>query len=498
MNSRPRIIVAAVGLAFVLAIVLGATGVFTPKSQRVALGASTTLSIISGEVQIRHGATGDFTAADDGAILGPGDTIRTAAGARAVLTYFEGSTVEIEPGTELAIQTAHGNPDGSTVIVMEQELGTTWHVVSHLVQGASKYEVRTTASTASVRGTQFTVGVVEDLSTSITTTEGNVATSDAGATTTVEVTQGLITTTKKGEAPAPPKPAPEPERKVTVTVTDQNTLVVDTLGRANGIKNGKKIVQTPGAQVSIVDGKLVITLPNIPDGDVVTHFQNTSKSDDVEVTTKVEDRGKKPVEVTETVKPSTTNVTGVELKRRGDTGSAGAGSTDGPSVNLKRNRDIKEPKVGGTVPTPTTEDQQKATELENNKGTNGTTENGAPTVNTRGTPPTGTEDRTKDDQNKTNKQSPPNGFAPGGLVPVLPITTPTGNNRDKPGDTSGDKPDLGPTNIGPPTNGASGFLPRVPIAVPPTRAVERTAPASRLPETNGTRSKDQTDSKLGN
>src|SRR6202022_436511 len=98
------------------------------------------------------------------------------------------------------------------------------------------------------------------------------------------------TTTKKGEPPADPKPAPEPERKVTVTVGDQNTLVVDALGRSNGIKDGKTIVQTPGAQVKIVDGKLVVTLPNAPDGDVATHFQNTGNNNDVEVTTKVEDK----------------------------------------------------------------------------------------------------------------------------------------------------------------------------------------------------------------
>jgi len=429
LRSRPRILVAAVGLAFVLAIWLGTTGVFTPKSQRIALGASTTLSIISGEVQIRHGATGEFAVASDGAILGPGDTIRTGPDARAVLTYFEGSTVEVEPGSELAIQTAHGNPDGSTVIEMQQNLGSTWHVVTHLSQSGSKYEVHTTSSTASVRGTAFTVGVTPEQTTTVSTTEGNVGTSDPAGTTTVAVTAGLTTTTKRGEAPAPPQQAPEPERRVTVTVGDQTTLVVDTLGRANGItKDGKRVLQTPGARLEVVDGKLVVTLPNVPDGQITTHFQNTGKSDDVTVTTKVEDKGKKTVEVSDTVKPSNTPVTGVEVKK--GTGSSGSGS-DEPTIDPKKSGDAKPPKVGETLPTPTTEDQEKAAELEKEKDA---------------ASPTDGEKKTKEDADKKSTddgkkpQPNPGVIAPGrgvgpGLVPPI----------NKPGDGSGGTTNNTPT-----------------------------------------------------
>jgi len=148
VKSRLRVVAAGLGLAFVLAIALGATGVLAPKG-RVAFGASTTLTIITGPVFVRH-APGEFGPADDGSVLGPGDTVKTGPGSRAVLTYFEGSTVEIEPDSQITIDTAHANPDGSTVVVMQQDLGTTWHVVTHLVTGGSKYEVHTTAATASV------------------------------------------------------------------------------------------------------------------------------------------------------------------------------------------------------------------------------------------------------------------------------------------------------------------------------------------------------------
>ena len=332
-----RVGVAAIGLAFVLAIAIGATGALTPKAQRTAAGASTTLTIISGAVSLRA-AGGDFGAAADGAILSVGDTVRTGSDARAVLTYFEGTTVELEPSSELTIDAASAGTDGSTVLLMTQNIGRTWHVVSHLLTGNSKYEVRTPASTASVRGTQFEVAVTAD-ATTVTTSEGRVATSDPASTTEVLVTPGLTTTTRLGERPSPPVPAPEPERRVTVTVADPNTLVVDPLGRANGFKDGKLVVQTPGASVRIVDGKLVITLLNMPDGTLAAHAGKKGAADpDLEAT--VEERGSAPVTVRG--RSGTGGSAGVDVHH-------GAGST--PRVS-PASGELLAPKVGDVPAAP--------------------------------------------------------------------------------------------------------------------------------------------------
>jgi hypothetical protein len=136
-------------------------------------------------------------------------------------------------------------------------------------------------------------------------------------------------------------PAAEPERTVTVTVADQNALVVDTLGRANGIQDGKKILQTPGAQLQIVDGHLVVTLPNVPDGAVTTHLRTGSPATDV--TTKVEDKGKPAVERKDTITPGSN--TGVDIKK-------GSGAV--PSLEKKTDqKDAPSPKVGKAPPSPT-------------------------------------------------------------------------------------------------------------------------------------------------
>ena len=58
-NTRLRFAAATVALTFVLAIAFGAFGA---ASNAQVFGASTSLTVISGEVMVRHGA-GDFVAA---------------------------------------------------------------------------------------------------------------------------------------------------------------------------------------------------------------------------------------------------------------------------------------------------------------------------------------------------------------------------------------------------------------------------------------------------
>ena len=308
-------------IAFVAFMMLAAGGAFAGR----ALGAATTVTILSGDVQVRHGATGTFVSATDGEVLAGGDSLRTADGARAILTYFEGSTVSIEPNSELAIETASALSDGSTVVVMQQTVGRTWHVVTKLITGNSKYEVKTPASTASVRGTAFEV-VSDGEGTVVTTTEGTVVDQVAdpdrpGQTVDVPVPAGKRHEQKKNARPAPAADAPTPERTLTMTFDDQNSLVIDAEGRRNGIdKNGKKHLETPGARLlTTKDGKLQIVLPNVSDGLVEALVRRAGgRAVDVEAT--VEELGQEPVKVETKVKADAGGPgrTSVEVTRTSD------------------------------------------------------------------------------------------------------------------------------------------------------------------------------------
>lgn len=318
-------------LGVLLLVAFGVGGGFGGR----ALGASTTVTILSGDIQIRHGAGGSFMSATDGEILAAGDTIRTGDGARAVLTYFEGSTVSIEPNSELAIEAASSQADGSTIVVMRQAFGRTWHVVTKLITGNSKYEVKTPSSTASVRGTAFQVDSDADR-TVVTTTEGTVVDRVAdpdhlGRTVDVPVPAGRTHEQRRNAPPAPAAAAPQPERTLTMTVDDQNSLVIDAQGRANGIdKYGKKHLETPGARlVKTADGKLQIVLPNVSDGRLEAVVRGR---DEVDVQTVVVDQGGEPVKVEGKVMADTTGQSraSVEITRNAD------GKTDLKQSNEKK------------------------------------------------------------------------------------------------------------------------------------------------------------------
>lgn len=274
------------------------------------------LTVISGDVLMRFGGN-DFSSASDGAVLYVGSTVRTSAGARAVITLFEGSTVELEPASDITIEGASMR-GASTIVQLAQSVGRSWHVVTHLTTADSRYEVRTPSATASVRGTAFEVAVETGTAgptTTVTTTEGRVATTDLSASGEVLVSADQTTTVRANTSPELPRSITDADRVVTVSALSENTIVVDPLGRANGMKNGKVIAQTPGARVRMEDGAIVITLPNVPEGVFATTV-GASAGAPVAVTTTVTDRGEDPVTVTtETASDSTTS--GVELRRSG-------------------------------------------------------------------------------------------------------------------------------------------------------------------------------------
>jgi hypothetical protein len=199
---RFRMLGGIFAVVIALSFALGPIG----TSAGSALGAATTLSVLGGDVYVKHADARTFDLAVDGEIVARGDTVRTGADARAVITYFEGSSVIIDPDTLLVVDTAEP-VDGGTVVLMRQLAGRTWHVVTKLVNALSRYEVHTPSSTASVRGTRFSVDARPDRTT-ITTTEGKVVAAVPAPSGVVEVPvrAGMTQTQVRGSAPAPARP----------------------------------------------------------------------------------------------------------------------------------------------------------------------------------------------------------------------------------------------------------------------------------------------------
>ena len=198
-----------VGLVFAFA--LGSTVGLAPE-EAAASGSFSALTNVSGEVLVSHAGEA-FAPAHEGDVLRAGDTLRTGANAIAEVTYFEGSSVRLEENTELVITDLESTRDGGTIVRVAQMMGRTWHVVTKLISGTSRYEVKTPTSSASVRGTIFSVDVEaspDGPSTTITTSEGTVLhTADEAPTVHVSVQAGQQSTkTARMKAPEPANAAP--------------------------------------------------------------------------------------------------------------------------------------------------------------------------------------------------------------------------------------------------------------------------------------------------
>jgi len=135
----------------------------------------TILSITEGDVSVMKEGTDDWVGAETGMELDIGDAIKTGDDSGAEITFFDGSTMELEAGTEIEILSLDLACDtGVSTITMEQTIGTTISRVTKLLDPGSSYEIETSTGVAAVRGSTMIVTVGGNGTTLITNEEGNV------------------------------------------------------------------------------------------------------------------------------------------------------------------------------------------------------------------------------------------------------------------------------------------------------------------------------------
>lgn len=170
-----------------------------------AVGA--TVSVVRSALETQKG-TAAFQAAIDGDVLASGDKVRADDNGRGFLTFFDGSTVEVEPSTQLAVAETTRGADGSVVIRLEQTLGRTWINVQKFTNPNSRFEVKTPAATAVVRGTLLELIVAANGALTVRVDDGQVVVEKVGVPPQA-VTAGFDLTTP----PPGPEPLPPPVRR---------------------------------------------------------------------------------------------------------------------------------------------------------------------------------------------------------------------------------------------------------------------------------------------
>jgi hypothetical protein len=141
----------------------------------------TILSITEGDVSVMKAGTNDWVEAEVEMELEVGDTIKTGDNSGAEITFFDGSTMELEAGTEIEVISLDLACDtGVTTITLEQMIGTTISRVTKILDPASRYEVETPSGVVGVRGSAVRIQVFfgdlnyGDGTTLVTNLEGNI------------------------------------------------------------------------------------------------------------------------------------------------------------------------------------------------------------------------------------------------------------------------------------------------------------------------------------
>ena len=282
------------GLSIAVSLVVFLLGVyfFLPSFSRPALSfpLSTTLTVISDDVFVKKGDLGDWQKIAKEASLEEGDWVKTSSEGRAVITFFEGSSTEIEPDTIVCLEELFSSLKGSSTIRLNQQVGHTWSSVGKLFDPASRFEVGTSAAAAVVRGTLIGIDAEQDGDTTVSVFAGEAGVGGQGHQ--VIVPAGWQTTVNPGEPPSSPSLIPPPSSQLTVSIGSPAWLqVIDPLGRNTGmIPPGFGVNRIPFSTTMIAGEEQIVSI-NEPVGGTYFIAIYAQDNDSVRVTTNAASQG---------------------------------------------------------------------------------------------------------------------------------------------------------------------------------------------------------------
>ncbi|UCD21582.1 MAG: FecR domain-containing protein, partial [Chloroflexota bacterium] len=182
----------------------------------------TILSVTEGDISVIKEGTDDSVVVV-GTELEVGDTVKTGGNSSAEITFFDGSTMEMEAGTEIEILSLDLACDtGVTSITLEQTMGTTISRVTKLLDPASSYEIETPTGVAGVRGSTMIVTVGGNGTTLITNEEGTIYA--IGQDMELQIPEGRTGIIASGQEPELVNNPPVAENDA--AITDENSELV--------------------------------------------------------------------------------------------------------------------------------------------------------------------------------------------------------------------------------------------------------------------------------
>ena len=197
-------------IIFLIPILLSVfLGIVSCGTKAAAFTPLTVLSVVGGNVLVQKPGNTNWSQGKEGTVLAAGDKVKTDTGATAAITFFDGSTIDLNGGTEISLDELLSKSQTTPkTIKISQTIGETGSNIVKLVDPASRYEINTQSGVAAVRGSQMVVQVVSDGTTSVYNVEGAISFTAQGQEVIIPV--GSVSTAKPGTPPGAPQPGTPP------------------------------------------------------------------------------------------------------------------------------------------------------------------------------------------------------------------------------------------------------------------------------------------------
>jgi hypothetical protein len=244
-----------------------------------------TLSVLSGSADIKKAGSSDWLAGTDGMKLGAGSQVRTPADSFALLTFFDSSTIKLEPGAEVLVSRSEYVDQRSTFIELEQQSGKTWSYVAKGSEGKTHFSIHTPYGDAVARGTAFSTEVDSSSKTRFAVAEGAIQVIEGNREIVVEADKQIEVMNQA--VPSAALPVPQSENELVVSTSlDGIGSVCDPSGASTGyfpdglafnqITNSKSSISSAGQQIKVeepVSGEYLVTVRKTSDEDIPVNIQ---------------------------------------------------------------------------------------------------------------------------------------------------------------------------------------------------------------------------------
>jgi hypothetical protein len=169
--TKKKLLIITFSLVAVAAAIIVSTSVLAGKSSEQL----SILSIDEGNVLVMKAGTNNWIEAQIGMSLEEDDIIAVGNDSLAVITFFDGTTIELAASTNIEIKDLEpANAESIKTISIKQEIGRTVSRVKKLVDTGARYQIETPSGTAVVRGTTMVIDVDPEGISKVFNEEGSV------------------------------------------------------------------------------------------------------------------------------------------------------------------------------------------------------------------------------------------------------------------------------------------------------------------------------------